>query len=185
MSKWGFTLFAQHWRQIPGKLTNLGTFASFEVGNLKQEVHQAAHGTCTTGMWKVGPAAPWMLWGLTLPGWRDIFRPVSPARRDAVRVVTSISCLSSCPQPLAQLPTGIFTAWARPCSIPSNPAGQELPSAPLAPPLLCSPAICALWLHSLVTPAAVPLGCSASCQLGSSGCPRFLVPQRQYFYFDC
>lgn len=123
--------------------------------------------------------------GLTLPGWRDIFRPVSPTRRDAVRVVISISCLSSRPQPLAQLPTGILTAWARPCSIPSNPAGQELPSAPLAPPLLCSPAICALWLHSLVTPAAVPLGCSASCQLGSSGCPRFLVPQRQYFYFDC
>lgn len=63
MSKWCFTLFAQHWKQIQGKLTNLGAFASFEVGNPKQEVRQAARRTCTTGTWKAAPAAPQMPWG--------------------------------------------------------------------------------------------------------------------------
>lgn len=58
-SKQCFTLFAQHWRQIQGKLTNLGAFASFEMGNPKQEVCSG----CTTGTQKAAPAAPRVLAG--------------------------------------------------------------------------------------------------------------------------
>lgn len=49
MARSYFTLFAQHWRQIQGKLTNLGAFASFEAGNPKPEVRQAAHGDSESG----------------------------------------------------------------------------------------------------------------------------------------
>ena len=187
MSKQCFILFAQHWKQIQGKLTNLGAFAPFEVGNPKKDVRSGCpqdlhHGDSES----CSHCSMDALAGLTSPGWGDIFRPVPPARRDAVRVATSIICFSSRPQPLARLSVGILAAHAGRCSVLLGTAFQ-LPVQPYPWPLLC-----------FVLLPAMSCGCACSSplqqcrwaagalsQLGSSGCPQFLVPQCQYFYLDC